>query len=179
MFKPENAALMIIDVQGRLASLMHQADDLVKEINTMIKAAEILDLPIIWMEQYPQGLGYTVDAIKDNLTGHQAIEKITFGGCGCDEVMQSLKDSGRSQVIVTGIEAHVCVYQTVLGLLEEGYQVAINQDAISSRKPSNKALGLERMKDAGAVKTSTEMILFELMQTAEHPNFKQISNLLK
>ncbi len=179
MFKPENAALMIIDVQGRLASLIHGADDLIKEINTMIKAAEILDLPIIWMEQYPQGLGYTVDAIKDNLTGHQAIEKITFGGCGCDEVMQSLKDSGRSQVIVTGIEAHVCVYQTVLGLLEEGYQVAINQDAISSRKPSNKQLGLERMKDAGAVKTSTEMILFELMQTAKHPNFKQISNLLK
>ena len=179
MFKPENAALMIIDVQGRLASLMHQADDLVKEINTMIKAAEILDLPIIWMEQYPKGLGHTVEAIKDNLNDYKAIEKITFGGCGCNEVMQSLKDSGRSQVIVTGIEAHVCVYQTVVGLLEEGYQVAINQDAISSRKPANKALGLERMKDAGAVKTSTEMILFELMQTAEHPNFKQISNLLK
>ena len=179
MFKPENSALMIIDVQGRLASLMHEGDNLIKEVNIMIKAADILDIPIIWMEQYPKGLGYTVDAIKNNLSNHKAIEKISFGGCGCEEVMTALKDSGRNQVIVTGIEAHVCVYQTVLGLLEEGYQVAINQDAISSRKPSNKQLGLERMKDAGAIKTSTEMILFELMQTAEHPNFKQISNLLK
>ena len=179
MFKPENSALMIIDVQGRLASLIHGADDLIKEINIMIKAADILDMPVIWMEQYPQGLGYTVDAIKDNLVNHKAIEKITFSGCGCDDVMQALKDSGRNQVIVTGIESHVCVYQTVLGLINEGYQVAINQDAISSRTPTNKQLGLERMKDAGAIKTSTEMILFELMQTAKHPNFKKISNLLK
>lgn len=179
MFKPENSALMIIDVQGRLAGLMHEADDLIKEINIMIKAADILDMPIIWMEQYPKGLGHTVEAIKNNLPGHQAIEKITFGGCGCDDVMKALKDTDRNQVIVTGIEAHVCVYQTVLGLLEEGYQVTVNQDAISSRKPSNKSLGLERMKDAGAIKTSTEMILFELMQTAEHLNFKQISSLLK
>lgn len=179
MFKPEHSVLMIIDVQGRLSSLMHEADDLIREINVMIKAAEILDMPIIWMEQYPKGLGYTIDAIKENLSQHKAIEKITFGGCGCDDVMKALKDTERNQVIVTGIEAHVCVYQTVLGLLEEGYQVSVNQDAVSSRKPSNKKLGLERMKDAGAVKTSTEMILFELMQTAEHPNFKQISNLLK
>jgi len=179
MFKPEHSALMIIDVQGRLASLIHGADDLIKEINIMIKAAEILDMPIIWMEQYPKGLGATVAAIKDNLTGHQAIEKITFSGCGNDDVLKALKDSDRNQVIVTGIESHVCVYQTVLGMISEGYQVAINQDAISSRKPSNKQLGLERMKDAGAIKTSTEMILFELMQTAEHPKFKQISNLLK
>lgn len=179
MFKPEHSALMIIDVQGRLASLIHGADDLIKEINIMIKAAEILDMPIIWMEQYPKGLGATVAAIKDNLTGHQAIEKITFSGCGNDDVLKALKDSDRNQVVVTGVESHVCVYQTVLGMLNEGYKVAINQDAISSRTPSNKQLGLERMKDAGAIKTSTEMILFELMQTAEHPKFKQISNLLK
>lgn len=179
MFKPEHSALMIIDVQGRLASLMHESDDLVREINIMIKAADILDMPIVWMEQYPKGLGHTVEAIKDNLSGHQAIEKITFGGCGCDDIMKALKATDRNQVIVTGIETHVCVYQTVLGLLEEGYQVAVNQDAVSSRKLSNKQLGLERMKDAGAVKTSTEMILFELMQTAEHPNFRDISGLLK
>ncbi len=179
MFNVEKAALVVIDVQGRLAHLMHRKNNLFKQLKVMIKAADVLGLPVFWMEQYPQGLGETVDEVKQLLIHHKRYEKVTFSSCEQTQFISDVKASGRQQLIVTGIETHVCVYQTVIDLLQHQFAVAVNQDAVSSRTQSNKKLGLARMQQAGAAITSTEMVLFEMMRSSSHPNFKQISKLLK
>ena len=180
-FTTEQSCLLVIDVQGRLAEMMQHKKQLFKHITLMIKAANLMHLPIHWFEQYPKGLGPTVPDIKALLNDAQYHEKITFSGCGesHSDFIGALRASGREQCIITGIEAHVCVYQTVLDLLANGFSVKVNQQAVSSRDKSNKKLALNNMQLHGAQLTSSEMILFELMRTAEHPNFKQVSNWLK
>jgi len=178
-FEIVKSCLLVIDVQGRLADMMHKKNSLFKHIITMINAAKILDIPIHWFEQYPQGLGPTIPAIKELLVDSIYHEKVTFSACGTGDLFNHLKTSGRDQCIVTGIETHVCVYQTAIDLLANGYSVKVNQQAVSSRVKSNKQLALHNLDKAGATITSTEMILFELMQTAKNPNFRQISKLLK
>lgn len=179
MFQVEQSALVVIDVQGRLAHMMHRKNHLFEHLKIMIKAAKLLQLPIFWLEQYPQGLGQTVEEIGALLNDQKPYEKISFSSCGQNQFLTDIKSSSRKQLIVTGIETHVCVYQTVLDLLQDKFQVAVNQQAVSSRTRANKKLGLMRMQQAGALLTSTEMVLFELMRTAKHPSFKQISKLLK
>lgn len=178
-FTIEQSCLLVIDVQGRLAELMHQKKQLFSEIITMIEAAKIMGIPIHWFEQYPKGLGETKPAIKELLSDDFYHEKLSFSACGATGFMSHLRASGRHQCIITGIEAHVCVYQTVLDLLANGFSVKVNQQAVSSRLKSNKKLGLHNMENAGADITSTEMILFELLRTAEHPVFRAVSRLLK
>ena len=178
-FTIDQSCLLVIDVQGRLAEMMHDKEQLFNHIKIMINAAKLLKQPIHWFEQYPKGLGSTHDEIKTLLAGENYHEKITFSACGENGFMQQMHASGRNQCIVTGIESHVCVYQTVLDLIDNDFAVKVNQQAVSSRDPGNKTLALNNMQLEGAQLTSTEMILFELMQTAEHPNFKQISKLLK
>lgn len=170
---------MVIDVQGRLADMMYQKNSLFKHIITMIKAAQVLQIPIHWFEQYPQGLGPTKPEIRALLDNSNYHEKITFSASGAGGLKKQMVEENRNQCIVTGIETHVCVYQTVMDLLASDFAVTVNQQAVSSRAKSNKKLALHNMQLAGAELTSTEMILFELMQTAKHPNFKQISGLLK
>ncbi|MGJ8662160.1 MAG: hydrolase [Marinicella sp.] len=179
MFKIKNAALIVIDVQGRLAQLMPNKKRLFKQIEIMIEASKLLEIPIFWMEQYPQGLGATITEIKSLLEAQKPYEKISFSSCGQEQFVNDIKASGRNELIITGIETHVCVYQTALDLLAEGFLVSVNQDAVSSRRKSNKLLGLHNMEKAGASITSTEMILFELMRTAQNPKLRQISSLLK
>jgi nicotinamidase-related amidase len=178
-FTSEKSCLLVIDVQGRLADMMHKKKHLFKHIITMINAAKILHIPIHWFEQYPKGLGPTKPAIKELLTDSIYHEKLTFSACGAGDFIDQLKASGRDQCIVTGIETHVCVYQTVIDLLASDFSIKVNQQAVSSRIKSNKKLGLHNMEKAGANITSTEMILFELMKTASNPKFRQISKLLK
>ena len=178
-FTTDKSCLLVIDVQGRLADLMRKKKHLFNHIITMIDAARVLGIPIHWFEQYPKGLGPTKPEIKELLSDSIYHEKITFSACGAVDFMGQLKASGRSQCIITGIETHVCVYQTVMDLLSNSFEVKVNQQAVSSRVRSNKKLGLHNMEKAGAYITSTEMILFELMKTAKHPNFRQISQLLK
>ncbi len=178
-FEIETSCLLVIDVQGRLAEMMYQKQKLFKHISTMIKAAQILEIPVFWFEQYPQGLGPTKPEIKALLNDSNYHEKITFSACGSESFSAQLASTNSRQCVVTGIETHVCVYQTVLDLLAAGFAVKVNQQAVSSRAKSNKKLALHNMQLAGAELTSTEMILFELMQTAKHPKFKLISGLLK
>lgn len=178
-FTTEQSCLLVIDVQGRLADMVHKKESLFKHIITMINTAKILGIPIHWFEQYPKGLGPTKPAIKKLLLDSTYHEKLTFSACGEGNFISQLKDSGRDQCIVTGIEAHVCVYQTVMDLLAKDLSVKVNQQAVSSRIKSNKELGLHNMEKAGANITSTEMILFELMKTAKNSNFREISKLLK
>jgi len=180
MLDIDNAVLVVIDVQGKLAQLMDQKETLFANLERMIKGAQILEIPILWTEQVPEKLGQTTPAIRELLVETiQPISKSSFSCCGHPPFMEQFKAIKRHQVLITGIEAHICVYQTVLNLLEQHYEIHVVSDAVSSRIAANKQIGLERMQEAGAYLTSAEMALFELLRVAEGPQFKAIAKLVK
>lgn len=179
MLKRDNTTLVVIDVQGKLAGLMHDRAELFANLRRMIQGAKVLDLPIVVTEQYPEGIGPTVPEIAEVLPKLDPISKICFSCCGADEFTTSLRSLNRKQVLVTGIETHICVMQTVLDLLDTGYDVQVVADAVSSRTADNKRIGLERMRDAGAVITSTESALYELLGVASGTEFRAVLKLIK
>ncbi|MBD3217347.1 MAG: isochorismatase family protein [candidate division Zixibacteria bacterium] len=179
MINRDDAYFILVDVQGKLANLMYKKYRLFKNLKILIAGLRKLDIPIIWSEQYPEGLGETVPEIKAALDGLEPASKKTFSVCRNPELMRQIESTGRTEAIVAGIESHVCVYQTVADLLEKGHKVSIVGDAISSRTKDNKEIGLQKMLDTGAKITSVEMILFELLEVAEGDTFKEISRLVK
>lgn len=179
MISVEDTALVVIDVQGKLAKIVHESESVVQEIERLIKGAQILNVPIIWMEQYPEGLGPTIEQLKNHLNDEVYISKRTFSACLEEDFMDEVKKLGRKSFLVTGIEAHVCVYQTVRDLLAEKYDVELVLDAVSSRTEANRNIGIEKMRSLGASITSTEMALFDLMKTSKHPKFREVSHLIK
>ncbi|MEI3607159.1 hydrolase [Pseudogracilibacillus sp. SE30717A] len=179
MLKIDNTALVLIDVQGKLAKIMHQSKELLVNLERLIQGAHLLEIPIIWLEQYPKGLGPTADEIKQHLAELRPIDKMTFSACKNDDFQKEIASLEKMNYLVAGIESHICVYQTVSELLNEGNHVEVVIDGVSSRTLANKEVGIEKMKSLGAQVTSVEMALFELMETAEHPKFKEISKLIK
>jgi len=179
MFSSENTILLVIDVQGKLARLMHKKDELVQNTAGLIKVADFLEIPIIVTEQVPEKIGETVPEIAELLKGQKSITKACFSCCGQDQFMQELEALNRKQVIVAGIEAHVCVYQTVCDLMAKQYEVQVVADAVSSRTEANKHFALDRIKMLGGHVTSTEMIVCELLRTSEHKKFREVINLIK
>ncbi len=179
MLQKEKTALALIDVQGKLATLMHEREELYRKLQILVKGSRSLELPVLWMEQYPEGLGPTIPEVAELLSDQQPISKLCFSACGQQEFREGLRASGRDQVIVAGIESHICVYQTARDLLDDGYHVEVVADAVSSRTPENKLIGLEKMRKAGAEITSVETALFELLREAGSPQFKEIAKLVK
>ncbi|MCK5014493.1 MAG: hydrolase [Candidatus Omnitrophica bacterium] len=179
MFLPENAVLLIIDVQGKLARLMHKKDELIQHIAGLIRVAYFLNIPIIITEQAPDKIGKTIPEITELLNGQKPVTKNSFSCCGQEQFVRDLKALDREQVIITGIEAHVCVYQTVRDLMDSQYEVQIVGDAISSRTEANKDFALERIRALGGDVTSTEMIVCELLRSSEHEKFREVINLIK
>lgn len=179
MLKTEHAVLTIIDIQGKLATLMHEKDKFYKQAATMIQGCRALDIPILWNEQLPEKLGETVQEIKSLLTGQAPLVKKTFSACGNTGFVDELKKLGRKQVLVIGMETHICVYQTVLDLIEAGFDVHVVADAVSSRSQENKHIGLSAMHEAGAKITNVEMALFEMLRVAEGDTFKSIIKIVK
>ncbi len=179
MLEAENCCLVVVDVQGKLARLMHDKDTLFKNIQILIQAVKILEIPILWCQQVPSALGPTVAEIAELLTGIEPIDKAGFSCCGQPDFDNKLKGLGCKQVVLCGIEAHVCVYQTAVDLVKRGYEVDVISDAVSSRTLENKNVGLERIAAGGGNISSTEMALFELLRTAEHPQLKEIAKLVK
>jgi len=175
----ENSCLVVVDIQGKLARLMHNKEDLFKNICILIKAAKILDIPILWCQQVPDVLGPTVPAIAELLTNNTPINKTSFSCCGKETFNKKLSELNRNQVLLCGIETHVCVYQTAVDLLKKEKEPHLIADAVSSRTLENKKIALEKMVTLGINITSTEMVLFELLRTAEHPQFKHIAKLIK
>lgn len=173
------SALLIVDVQKKINAVMQAGDLVVENIVKLIKACHILNIPIFITEQYPKGLGPTESKILDALHGEQPIQKMTFSCCGVEELDSALKQQNIQQIIVTGIEAHVCVQQTALDLLAQNLQVHIPKDAVSSRKELDYQTALERMSKAGVVLTSVEAALFELLEVAGTLEFKEVTNLIK
>lgn len=174
--------LLIIDVQERLAASMDATvlQALVRNTTILIEAATALAVPILRTEQYPKGLGTTLPAIAKALPADQlASEKTCFSSCGAAGIESSLNDVARKQIIVTGMEAHVCVLQTAFDLSQRGAQVFVVQDAICSRAKANYQNALARMQQAGIVVTNTESVIFEWLQDASHPQFKTLSKLIR
>ncbi len=179
MLDKNNVVLVIIDVQGKLFQIMHKKNDLFENLEKMIRGAKVLDIPIIWNEQLPEKLGETAPEIKSLLTDFEPVIKECFSCWGDQNFVMKLKNLNRKQVLVVGIETHVCVYQTTADLLKQGYEVHVVTDAVSSRTKSDKKRGLEKMKDLGAQLTSVEMALFEMLEIASGPQFKQIIKIVK
>jgi nicotinamidase-related amidase len=179
MLNEKDCCLVVVDVQGKLAGLMHDKETLFKNIRILIQAAKILDIPILWCQQVPAALGPTVPEIAELLGGCEPVNKSSFSCCGCEEFNSKLEELGRKQVLLCGIETHVCVYQTAVDLIERDYEVDVIADAVSSRTPDNKQIGLNRIAAEGARLSSTEMALFEILRTADHPQFKQVAKLVK
>lgn len=179
MLNKDNAVLVVIDVQGKLSTLMHKQERLFGNIIRMIEGAKVLGIPIIWTEQIPDKLGETAPEIKAALEGVELLTKTTFSCCGGPGFNEKLAGLGRKQILVTGIETHVCVYQTCMDLLKANYEVHLVKDAVSSRIKHNYRLGVEKIKDAGAQLTSVEMCLFEMLKVAEGDAFKQVIKIVK
>jgi nicotinamidase-related amidase len=173
MLKLENTGLIIVDVQGKLARLVDNSESVINNIAKLIQGAQALSVPVVCLEQYPQGLGETVDELRTLLLG-QPIAKTTFSGWGNEEFRQAIHHSGRKQWLICGIETHVCVYQTAMDMLEEGYQLDIVEDAVSSRTVNNRNIALQKLASAGAGLSSVEMALYELVGDSSSAAFKAI-----
>ncbi|MFH1009410.1 MAG: hydrolase [Candidatus Latescibacterota bacterium] len=179
MLKSEDSVLIIADVQGRLAHAMYEKERLFEHLSKLIQGVRVLGVPILWVEQNPDGLGPTIPEVADLLPDLTPIPKFSFSCCGCELFLQAFRALDRRQVLIAGIEAHVCVYQTAMELLEQGLEVQVVSDAVSSRTPENREIGLGRIRDAGGMVTSTEMALFEMLQTVEGPQFKEMLSIVK
>lgn len=177
----ENCQAMIIDVQEKLSPHIYRYNDILKKTLILIQGLQVLDIPILLNEQYPEGLGRTVPEIMAVLdtTKSKTIEKVTFSACDNDETWNYLAQQNRISVLVFGVEAHVCVMQTVLDLLDNGMQPVVIADAIGSRSAYDRRQAIRRMRRAGAVITTNEAILFELCRSSKDPAFKAISQLVK
>lgn len=177
----ENTQAMILDVQERLTPHIYDHENIVKKIATLVKGLQALDIPIMLNEQYKKGLGDTLPEIRELLEGDNAksFEKVTFSACDTDESWNYLAQQNRSIVLLFGVEAHVCVMQTALDLLDNGMQPVIIGDAVGSRFPYDKKQAIRRIRRAGGVITTVESILFELCRSSKDPAFKTISNLIK
>jgi nicotinamidase-related amidase len=179
MLEIENCCLVVVDVQGKLAQLMYDKQALFKNIQILIKASKILDIPVLWCQQCPDSLGPTIPEIAGLLAGNEPINKSSFSCCSEETFNTKLQALKRRQVLLCGIEAHVCIYQTAVDLLHKGYEANVISDAVSSRTLDNKNTAIGRMAAEGVKISCTEMALFELLKTAEHPQFKQIAKLVK
>lgn len=175
----DSAALLVVDIQERLFPAIFENPRVLENALRLVKGAAILQLPVLVTEQYRKGLGATMPEIARAVPGFAPIEKLAFSSCGAAELLQEFRTKKIQDVVVCGIEAHVCVSQTCLDLLDAGLRPFLVADATSSRTRENHEIGIERARAAGAVIVSTEMILFELLRQAGTAEFKQILPLVK
>jgi len=179
MLTTDNSVLLVIDVQEKVFRAINQKERLLDNLQRLIKGIKVLEIPILLTEQYPQGLGTTIPEIAQLLLDSKPIPKICFSCCGDTGFLQELKKLNRKQVLIAGIESHVCVYQTAADLIAADYEVHAVSDAIFSRTDQNRDIGLKMMTQLGAKLTSTEAALFELLKVAKGDKFKAISQIVK
>ncbi len=180
--RKENAVLVVIDVQEKLMPVIDRAPEVILNIERLVRGCHILGVPAILTEQYVKGLGATVEPVRrafDETSGYSPIEKSCFSAYGCEAFSARLASLGRSQVLIAGVETHVCVYQTVQDLLARDVAVSVIADAVSSRTAQNCEIAMRRMISEGAKPSSTEMALFELTVAAGTDEFRAISRLVK
>lgn len=180
MLSSENTGLIVVDVQGKLATLVHDSDILVQNIIKLVQGAKVLRLPVLWLEQNPERLGRTAEPIRQVLEKDDVpMTKYTFDGCKDEKFKLAVESSKINTWLVCGIETHICVYQTAFSLHQLGYQVELVTDCVSSRMPENKALALAKLNANGVGLTGLEMCLYEMVEDCKAPEFKEILALVK
>lgn len=177
----EQCALIVVDIQEKLLPPIFNKEELVKNSQLLVRVANILEMPVIVTTQYAKGLGTIVPEVASLVSDVRPIDKLEFGCFGSNEFRSALKllPGNRNTVLLCGMEAHICVMQTALGALNEGYLVHVATDAIGSRVRWNWDIGIDRMRAAGAVISTTEMMIYELMRSSGSPQFKQLLPYLK
>jgi nicotinamidase-related amidase len=179
LLDPNNTALIIIDAQSRVFNAIFEKEFLILNLQKLVRGMQVLDVPIILSEQNPRGLGSTLPEIAGLIPGVKPIIKVTWSFCQAKLFAQTLQTLNRKQLLIAGIEAHVCVYQTAMDLLKAGYEVQMVADCVGSRTARNRDIALSRIVEEGARLTSVEMALFELLKTEENPRFKEILKIVK
>lgn len=176
----EDSLVLIIDVQDKLLNAVFNKEQVEKKSAIVAEAAKILGIPVVVTEQYPKGLGNTIPAVKDALAEDTEIfEKTAFSALNNEEILEAIQKHNKKQILIFGIETHICVSQTTAAFRELGYEVSVIKDACGSRAEEEYLAGLERMKDNGAYIITTEIALFEWLKGAKHPNFKAVQALIK
>ena len=175
----DRSCLLVIDFQERIFPFIHENEKLLKNVPILIRGIKELKLPVFVTEQYTKGLGVTVQPIAEAFGPVPRIEKTSFSCCDEHRFNLELATSGKENVIITGIESHVCVLQTVVDLIRQGYQAVVVEDCVSSRKLNDKLISIERMRKEGAIITTYESLLFELLRNSRGETFKAISKLVK
>ncbi len=176
----EKTALVIVDLQEAFRSPINDFAQIAARISIAVRGFQTLNLPIIITEQYPKGLGRTAEEILFLMpTEFEFVEKSTFSSCGASAFTDKLNAAGARQIVLCGLEAHVCVNQTAHDLLNENFEVHLLTDCVSSRYTPDKEAALKKMQMSGVVPSSVEMVLFELMRDSKHEQFKEIQNLIK
>lgn len=188
MLEQERSVVVVIDLQGKLAASVEHAQEVLAATKRLLAVADVFAVPVLMSEQYPQGLGATEDSIArtfaDLRTARRKIEKTSFGCCGDPDFEAALaeiagSDESRMQVVIAGIETHVCVMQTALALLQRGAEVHVCWDAVSSRGAAHRRWALERLQSAGAVITNVESVAFEWARSKDHPGFREVNRMLR
>jgi nicotinamidase-related amidase len=177
--KKEDCIAVIIDIQNKLFPFISENGKLTNNLVRLIKGIKILDIGIIVTVQYLKGLGDTIEPVKEALGNYEHLEKSSFSCCGDSEFMKRLNESGKKNVILCGIESHVCVLQTALDLIAKGLQPVLIEDCVSSRNLNDKKIAVERMRQEGALISTYESVLFELLEVSGTETFKQISKIVK
>ena len=179
MITSTDTALVLVDVQAKLTPAMYAKEVLLENLKRLVQGVRILKVPILWTEQNPAGLGPTLPEIANLLPDRKPVSKFSFSCCGSEQFRNELNALNRKNMLIAGIEAHVCVYQTAADLIDLQYEVQVIADAVASRTFENKMIGLEKSKSVGAFLTSTETVLFELLKDAKSEKFKEISKIVK
>ncbi len=175
----EDTVLVVIDLQEKLMPAMNNGDETEERAAKLIRGMKVFDIPVIVTQQYTKGIGTTTAKIAEALGDFEHVEKTTFSAARMQEFKDRLAAAGRKNVVICGVEAHICVLQTALQLMEEGYNVYLAVDCIDSRNENDKLWGISRMGDAGAVITTYESVLYEILQDSKAEGFKAISAIVK
>jgi nicotinamidase-related amidase len=179
LLRKENTGLIIVDVQKNLMAVMGQKERVTDNLIKLLQLSKIFNLPVVITEQYPKWLGTTLPDIIENSPDYDPIEKLHFDCCEVDAFNESLKGKDLKRIIVTGVETHICVFQTCVSLLEKGYHIQVPQDAVTSRTEENWRVGLGLIQAAGATITSTESIIYQVLKKAGTKEFKQMLKFVK
>jgi nicotinamidase-related amidase len=179
MLKTENALLIIIDIQGKLAEVVNESEKHNAAAMKMIAGAQALELPILLTAQAPHKIGHTTEQVRELLPDQHEFARMGFSIYTSPEIVDALKASGRKQMILCGFESHICIYQSALDLMNAGYEVYILVDAVSSRDPQNKSYILQELRAEGAHLVNVETVFYAMMRDPNHPAFKQLSKLVR
>ncbi|MHB1457182.1 MAG: hydrolase [Armatimonadota bacterium] len=174
-----DSCLVVVDMQEPFLNSMYDRETVTANVNRLIDAAKIFGIPVLVTLQNSERMGGTVPEVEEHLPEHQPVNKMTFSCCGDDDFMTQLAETGKMTVVLCGIESHICVNQTAHDLLAAGYTVHVPEDAVCSRTPANCRIGIEKMRQSGAVITCTESVIYELMERAGTEEFRQVLRLIK